>query len=412
MARQRQQPQAAPGWTILDGDKALGPMSEVEARRHLRAGGLSDNAMVNDGSGWVAVRLMHPDDGMSGSELPAPSQNGLFTPPPLPPQALQSQGLQSPAVAPAQQEAPPEDEGPLERDRIVLLGRSRAGKTIYLAQLYAKLWRSLDGLTAKAVSGNVHRSLMSANQDLAECRWPDATVGATPLDLEIDYHGQKRLMVALDFAGELFRRAFVLEDHQFAGVKQLVNHIDRAAAVILLVDPSVATGKDADAAMDDDFGIVQAVQRIRNWPGGEEVPIVLALTKMDLHQHLLDQTGGTTAFVRRHFPALVRLMKQIPIFQVSAVQCEPTKGGHRRPRRDSAPVNIDTPLRYCLRHIESAQLREQQETTLRQQRLAAERQMRKESEIETRHNRLLAIAIVLIVVLGGVLAIAILLSGN
>ena len=107
--------------------------------------------------------------------------------------------------------------------------------------------------------------------------------------------------------------------------------------------------------MEDDFGLVQAVQRIRNWPGGDTVPIVLVLTKMDQHQQLLDHHGGGPEFIRKHFPALVRLLKQIPIMQVSAVQVETGPDGKPRPRADSTTINIDGPLQYCLREISTAE---------------------------------------------------------
>src|SRR5205823_369243 len=178
----------------------------------------------------------------------------------------------------------------------------QSGKTIYLASVYAQLWRSLNGLCAKALSGDVHKQLMSAHNSLRHGEWPAATLGTSRMEMELDYAGKKRLVVTLDYAGELFRKAFVDEQADFPGVKELVDHIDRAAAVVLLVDPSVVSGMDHDAAMDDDFGLVQAVQRIRNWPDGDRVPVVLVLTKMDQYQGLLDRFGSGKEFVRQHFP--------------------------------------------------------------------------------------------------------------
>jgi hypothetical protein len=291
------------------------------------------------------------------------------------------------------------DDAAPERDRIVVLGRRQSGKTIYLATIYAQLWRSLDGLTAKALSGEAHRQLMSSYHLLQQGQWPPSTLGTTQVELEIEHRGRKSLLVTLDFAGELFRKAFVDERHDWPGVAELVRHIDRAAAVLLLVDPSVVAGLDHDAAMDDDFGLVQAVQRIRNWPGGDDVPVALVLTKIDTHQGLIDRFGGTKGFVRHHFPALVRLLRQVPIFQVSAVQTE-LVGGKSAPRRDFVPVNVDAPLRFCLGRVGLAEERRETDRRETERVQRAMRVAREERERERSQNRRLMVAIAAILIAG------------
>jgi hypothetical protein len=296
-----------------------------------------------------------------------------------------------------------EENLPIERDQIVALGRSRSGKTIFLASIYAKLWKSLNGMTAKAISGETHKQLILVDQMLKQGKWPPATLGTSQVAMEIEYRGKKRLFVALDFGGELFSRAFVGEESDFPGVKQLLHHIDRAGAVMLLVDPSVIAGKDVEAAADDDFGIVQAVQRIRNWPGGEEVPIVLVLTKMDLYQQLVDQAGGVKEFVRQHFPALVRLLKEIPIFQVSAVQVKREPDGRLTPRPNSTLINIDHPLRYCLSRIHHAEQDLEQEEMAAAKRQQELRLIEQEERLERRHNRFWTSVVIAILLFGAAL---------
>ncbi|MCH7702867.1 MAG: hypothetical protein IID37_14380 [Planctomycetes bacterium] len=163
-----------------------------------------------------------------------------------------------------------DDQGstPPRRDRIVILGRRASGKTVYLSVLYEKFWKSLDSLTLKAVSGNTHSDLVRVVEGLREGRWPAATLETQYCDLEVKYKGRKHLMVTLDYAGELFRRAFVEDITDTPETAALVEHIDAAAAVILLIDPASLVGDNSDARIDDDFGMTQAVTRIRNWPGG------------------------------------------------------------------------------------------------------------------------------------------------
>src|SRR5690349_16992331 len=78
-----------------------------------------------------------------------------------------------------------------ERDCIVVLGRRQSGKTIFLATIYARLWKSLDGLTAKSLTGEVHKQLMSVHQMLKEGQWPPSTLGTSQISLEIEYHKKR-----------------------------------------------------------------------------------------------------------------------------------------------------------------------------------------------------------------------------
>lgn len=240
---------------------------------------------------------------------------------------------------------------PVERDSILILGRRRAGKTVYLATLYNTLWKSIGGLTMKALAGPTHKMLTGITEQLRRGRWPEATLGTRQLEFELDDHGHKRLVVAYDYSGENFRRAFVDEDTESSEVKKLLNYLDRAAAVILLIDPAVAVEGEHDEVVDDDFGMVQAVERIRNWHGGHTVPVVLALTKGDRNREIIQSAGTKREFILRHYPALVRTLGKLTVFTISAVQEQSGPDGAVHPSPDSVPINIDKPLVHCLEQI-------------------------------------------------------------
>lgn len=295
---------------------------------------------------------------------------------------------------------------PTVRDRIVILGRRAAGKTVYLSTLYEKHWKSLDGLSMRALSGNVHAECIRVVEGLRQGRWPPATLAARHWDLELTHEGRRRLLVALDYAGELFRRAFVEDDTESHETAELVKHIDSAAAVIILADPSVASGSDVEAKIDDDYGVVQAIHRIRNWPGGDEVPVVLVLTKADEYGPMIKAQGGLERFVSERFPALARLLIRTPIFQVSAVQTVRDDNGPPRPLPNSIPRGIEKPLLYCLntfrekeRRIEEAMAEDERLRGIRARRLAIEAEERKSTRL------VIAIVISMIVLAGCITAI-------
>jgi signal recognition particle receptor subunit beta len=394
--------QDSPIWTVVvPRGQRLGPYTWASIADWVQNDVIPPGAIIDNGSQQFTLTHIRARLGLTSPETlqPLPEPGSLTEIHPSDAREV---------VIPATAEAIPlaaednyQDDAIPERDQIVVLGRRQAGKTIFLAKVYGQMWRSLNGLTAKALSGQAHKELMEINRQLEQGQWPSSTLANQRLEMEISYRGKKRLLVALDFAGETFSKAFVGEQTDSPAVKGLLRHIDRAAGMILLVDPSIAAGDDLDATVDDDFGMVQAIQRVRNWPGGESVPIVLVLTKMDLHQKLIDRAGGVKEFVRLHFPAMIRVLGQIPIFQVSAVQADKTKDGKLKPRLDSATINAVNPLRFCLAKIDcqSEQLAMQQ-TKEEQQREAA-RLEQEEQRQERRHTFICGLVIAGII-LGGI----------
>jgi hypothetical protein len=288
----------------------------------------------------------------------------------------------------------------VERDSILILGRRRAGKTIYLATLYSMLWKSVGGLSMKALAGPTHKMLMGITEQLRHGQWPEATLGMRQLEFELNDDGRKRLLVAFDYSGEDFRRAFVEEQQDSPDVKKLLNYLDRAAAVILLIDPAVAVKGNYHAVADDDFGMVQAVERIRNWPGGERVPIVLTLTKADLNRKLLQAAGSMRDFVLRHYPALVRTLGKISIFAVSAVQQRRGGDGRALPAPESVPINVGKPLLYCLSELRRREEIARQQELQRASDRAQLNQAFMQAEAVQATNRRVAFVVAGIVVLG------------
>ena len=269
---------------------------------------------------------------------------------------------------------------PPQRDRVVILGRTRAGKTIYLARLYEQCWKGDGPLRIEAHDGRTHLALLKAVEQMQERRaWPIATEQSSYLDLNLQWRGHGLTMVSLDYPGEVFRRAFV-EQVEDEDTRELIDHVHRAAAVLLLIDPKVlATGRLGEAA-DDDFGMVQALRYMRSLPGGRQVPIALVLTKIDENAELLRHHGKLRGFAEKFCGNLLRTVPGLRVFGVCAVRSRRDSLGRVVPDLDRPPRGLTGPLEYCMERVVSGRLSESRhraqqamhERVVREERVAAE----------------------------------------
>ncbi|MBU0617006.1 MAG: GTPase domain-containing protein [Planctomycetes bacterium] len=363
-------------WHIEQGGESLGPIPLAEVYDRIDRGEASENAWFNlDGVRVDLTTLrQHWPDPRSASDEPA----------------------SEPPLDELTEIQPP---GRVERDTILILGRRRAGKTVYLATLYNALWKSLGGLTMKALAGPTHKMLTGVADQLQRGHWPEATLGTRQLEFELDDHGHKRVVVAFDYSGEDFRRAFVDEETESPEVKKLLSYLHRAAAVILLIDPAVAAGGKHDEVVDDDFGMVQAVQRVRKIHGGEDVPVVLALTKADRNREVIQSAGTKREFILRHYPALVRTLGKLTVYTISAVQEVRGSDGSTCPSPDSVPINIDKPLLRCLERMRRRDERKRKEAAHKAARQAQLEHVRQEERAQTTYHRKVAYLVAGIIII-------------
>jgi len=243
-----------------------------------------------------------------------------------------------------------------QRDRVVVLGRTRAGKTIYLARLYEQCWKGNGALRIEAHDGHTHLALLSTIEEMQERHnWPPATEDSSYLDLNIIFRGHSMTMVSLDYPGEVFRRAFVqqVEDKD---THELIDHVRRAAALLLLIDPKVLSSGKLGEAADDDFGMVQAMRYVRSLPGGMQVPIVLVLTKIDENAELLRHHGKLRGFAEKFCGNLLRTVPGLRIFGVCAVRSRRDSLGRMVPDLDREPRGLTGPVEYCMQQLTSQRL--------------------------------------------------------
>jgi len=291
--------------------------------------------------------------------------------------------------------------GPPVRDRIVILGRRRAGKTIFLARLYEALWNgctlvdgrivpksdrpegaSVSRLSCRALTGAADSAFMRIVADLKAGRWPAATVGSTYAELEVSHNGRTHIVTTLDYPGEVFRKAFMLDSDEPDAV-ELRASIDRAAAAILLIDPSVVTA-GGDESREDTFGMTQVATRIRRSVSGENVPIAVVFTKCDQNQAFLKESGGVLHFTKRHFGQLFRGVQRTRVYPCAAVRIQTNSMGKSIPVIKKPPINVVEPLLYCIQQIEVGQVIREQDEQRRQVERDFEEQLRAEDVEKTK----------------------------
>jgi hypothetical protein len=314
-----------------------------------------------------------------------------------------------PPSVPAASPAAPSG-GPMLRDRIIVLGRRRSGKTVYLARLYERLWTSRGEIHMAAVDGQTHLGLLSQLDAMEKKRWPASTETLSHFKIDITYKGEKFLMVALDYPGEVFRRAF-MDGSDEPAVRELLENIDRAAAAIVLVDPGVMFEGDRIEQADQDFGLVAAIKRMRDWPGAESIPVALTLTKCDRYRDELDRAGGISRFVKDNYSNLYRCAfqrgRQGMAFACAAVSSKKDGLGREIPDLSKPPKGLIEPLQYCLEHMRARRVevgRREREEAVRE---AEEARQVEEAEADRKLSKLTAWLVgggLAVVVIGGVIA--------
>ncbi len=271
------------------------------------------------------------------------------------------------------------------RDRIVVLGRTRSGKTVYIARLYHLLYRVKDELSMRACSGATHSWMAELWQALSSGHWPAPT--NMTLDshaFELTFRTRKLTMVISDYSGELFDRAFVKDSSADAAARELLQSVDRAQAIIFLLDPLVILGESLAERTNQEFGHAQAIRQLRTTPGGECVPITLVVTKYDLVREQLKAAGNVRMFLQHHYPVLVGAASDgdTKVCHCTAVQSRLSVLGKDYPDWDAPVRNVEEPLRACLeivvKNLEEAEARTK---------LAAKRRIEAEEMVKGQEQR-------------------------
>jgi len=301
--------------------------------------------------------------GVPFADVDSPGRVDLEAPPPPPVIRAGQAGIAQPS--------------PVKRDRILILGRRKAGKSVFLARLYERLWNSRDAMHMAAVDGQTHVALLEQISEMSKRRWPAATEAISEFTFDVTYRDETFTMTAPDYPGEVFRRAFMGGNPNEPAVRELLDNIDRAAAVIVLVDPHVASEGDILTTSEQDFGLVAAIKRIRDSDGAEYVPVAITLTKCDRFREEIESAGGPGKFIRSHYMNLCRVVfrkgSRGTVFACSAVTVKRDGLGNEVPDISKPPRGLIEPLQYCLEALQvGRELAKDRERAMRSAAKAAE----------------------------------------
>lgn len=193
-------------------------------------------------------------------------------------------------------------------------------------------------------------------------------------------------MVSLDYPGEVFHRAFV-EQIEDANTSELIDHVQRAAGIVLLIDPKVlASGKIGDAA-DDDFGMVQALRFIQGLPGGNDVPICMLLTKIDINAELIRHHGGLRGFATKYCNNLLRIVPTLTLFGTCAVRSRRDAMGKEIPDLSKPARGLENPIIFCLRNIVVNRTKARAQISKRVQQEFIQREIKQDEVSQTKDTR-------------------------
>ena len=275
---------------------------------------------------------------------------------------------------------------PFLRDRIVILGRSQAGKTVYITRLYYELYYNSRkwGISLRSRSGPRHAELANFFAELTSGRWPKPTNSQAHIDCRLVCDGTERNLTMLDYSGEDFSNAFVRGVIEGENVTELIEHIDHASGVILLIDPKNAVdNRNPGKLIDDDFGMPAVVARIRGFPGGSDIPIAIVLTKFDLNQELIRDSGGFEVFVDKYLHQVWSAADGCrAAFTCAAVAVrQASRTGLAVPDVRKCPVNVVEPLKWILERLSKHESRIQRRAVRAQSDSAVDRAVAHAREI-------------------------------
>ena len=214
---------------------------------------------------------------------------------------------------------------------IVMLGNSSAGKTTYVALMYAVMQEGIGGFAVRAEKPAHHRSLIRTAEAVLEGRYPDPSDRRSVFDLVLRHDDEDVFPFAWrDYRGGTLREKTTGSPQ----ARQLHEDLKAAGGIVVFCD-SQKLLEDPRASRDVRT-LFSHVQRALDDRGDRVTPLVLALTKADLVD--LEDDKVTDKLSEPFLPLIEAVQpKENVIGTVVPISCGPD------------PVNVAVPVLWTLR---------------------------------------------------------------
>lgn len=183
---------------------------------------------------------------------------------------------------------------------VVVLGNSKSGKTTYIASMYGMLQTPVNGFTLRATDESEHERLRELAATISTGDYPEMTSIRSSYEFELCHDDES----FFEFNWVDYRGHDLMERNAHEGKAALLEHLEEADGVILLVDATEAHLPRTRTHI----GAITNMLGNRLKDGDNKVlPICIAFTKCDLVDELPDAAFDNVLGLRNLIAASKRL---------------------------------------------------------------------------------------------------------
>ena len=244
--------------------------------------------------------------------------------------------------------------------KIAIVGVEGSGKTTLMAAFGEKYERpDKYGYGLKAENAQTFRLVKTLTAHMRQGRWPSATELGTLTNLDWALYRREGANVEnicevsfLDFAGEVYRKAFGGQSVDEAGMQQVAalrEHVKGSNALVVLVNLKDII--DGDPASERTTDMLWVSQRILDFAIDtcKIGHVALAFSQFDIYRETVEAAGGLRASYAKYLPHVEGIRPDLPLMALSAVdRTRVDADGYEVPANDFASTGLDGLLEWIV----------------------------------------------------------------
>ena len=248
--------------------------------------------------------------------------------------------------------------------KISIVGVEGSGKTTLMAAFGEKYERPDEyGYGLKAENAQTFRLVKTLTAYMRQGRWPSATELGTLTNLDWTLYRREGANVEnvcevsfLDFAGEVYRRAFgdrpveKAENQQIAALKK---HIESSDALVVLVNLKDII--DGDPASERTTDMLWVSQRILDFAIDtcKIGHVALVFSQFDIYRETVEAVGGLQAAYAKYLPHVEGVRPDLPLLALSAIDKTVVDAdGYEVPAHDFSSYGFEELMGWMVRACE------------------------------------------------------------